>query len=125
MTEKRKFHRIRLSAKSTLSHQDVVYNGNLENFSLNGALVRLKPPVTVPKGSSYLLTIHIEGEDVPLRLIVEVVSAERELAGLKFVSCDAVSATRLGLLVKQLTSDTDQLKIDHERIRKHLAEYLR
>ena len=125
MTEKRKFHRIRLSAKSTLSHQDVVYNGKLENFSLNGALVRLKPPATVPKGDGYLLAIYIEGEDVPLRFIVEVVSAEHDLAGLKFVSCDADSATRLGLLVEQLASETDPLKSDHERIRKHLTEYLR
>lgn len=125
MTEKRQFHRIRLSAKSTLSHQDATYHGKLENFSLNGALVRLKPPAIVPQGDGYILTIYIEGEDIPLRIIVKVVSAQHDLAGLKFVSCDTDSATRLGLLVEQLTSDTDPLKSDHERILKHLAEYLR
>lgn len=125
MTESRKFHRIRLSAKSTLSHQDVIYLGNLENFSLNGALVRLKPPIILPQGGGYILTIYIDEEDVPLRLVVEVVSAGHDLAGLKFISCDADTATRLGLLVEQLASESDPLKSDHERIRQHLAEYLR
>lgn len=125
MTEKRMFHRIRLSAKSTLSHQDVVYNGNLENFSLNGALVRLKPPAIVPQGDGYLLTIYIEGEDTPLMLTVTVVNAVHDMAGLKFVSCDADTATRLGLLVEQLTPETELLKHDHKKFQQQLAEYLR
>ena len=125
MIEKRKFPRVRLSALSILCHQDTSYRGQLENISISGALVRLEQCIIVPHGGEYNLTIYIEGEDAPLQLVVEVVCATHSLAGIKFFSCEAETASRLGRLVERLTSDTDTILTDRDTIRIHLSNYLR
>jgi hypothetical protein len=124
MIEQRKFQRAKLTAKSMLSNDDALYQGQLENISLNGALVRFEQGVIVPLGR-YDLAVYIEGEGAPLQFIVEIVCATNALSGMKFVSCEADTETSLFQLMDKLTARPDQLRNEQERFRKNIAEYLR
>ena len=115
MIEKRKFQRARLSAKSMLIHDDAVYHGQLENISLNGALVRFEQGVIVPLGQ-YDLTVNIEGEGAPLRFIVDIVCATNALSGMRFVSCGADTETTLVQLMGRLIPEPDQMRNEQEKI---------
>jgi len=125
MIEKRKFPRVRLTTKSMLRNKDADYKGQLENISISGALVRLEQCIVVPLGGEYNLTIYIEGQDVPIRIIVEVVCSTLSLAGIKFVSCGPDSRSRLEQLVRTLTPESESMETKRETIRLHLDNYLR
>jgi len=125
MIERRKFPRVKLSAKSMLCLQDANYKGQLENISLSGALVRLEQSIVVPHGGDYSLSIYIENEDAPLQLIVEVVFSSLSFVGIKFFSCDVTTATRLGKLVEDLTAGAETPDGELSKIRIHLDNYIR
>jgi PilZ domain len=125
MMEKRKFPRVRLSAKGVLSHDAAVLQGQLENISLTGALIRFEADIVVPKGSENIVTVYIEDEDAPLRISVEIVCTTHGLTGVKFLSCEAGTEARLRHLVDRLVSEQDSPGSDQDTFRKHLAEYLR
>ena len=124
MLERRKFPRVQLSAKSILSHNDADFKGQLENISLSGALIRLEKCVIASLGGEYILSINIEGESIPLRLFVEVVCATFSLVGVKFISCDAESSTRLSHLVSQMSTQSDRAKVELENIRRRFINHL-
>ena len=125
MVEKRKSHRFRLVALCTLSRHDASYQGQLENISLNGALVRFEQGSKEFLDGEYDFTVCMEDHDLHLRIIVEVVCVTNGLTGLKFVSCDADTDSNLGQLLKKLAYGQDHLGTEKENIRKHLTDYLR
>lgn len=124
MIERRLFPRIRLTAKSVLSYQNIDCRGQIENISISGALLRLEQCDIVPHSGEYNLAIYVEGEVSPLQLVIEVVCVSHTLAGIKFVSCDPETAIRLEQLVKSSTSDLDMQEIERERVRLYLSNYV-
>ena len=125
MIEQRKSHRIRLSTKSVLSHNDVVHNGRLENISMNGALIRLEHGTFLPQGCDCDLTVYINDENLPLQLGVEVVCVSFAMAGVKFLSYKANTEIRLARLMETLSVGPDISRSEHEKIRRRLADNLR
>lgn len=125
MIGNRKFPRVRLTAQCVLGCQNVDYKGQLENISISGALVRLEQCICEPHGVESTLTIYVEGEVPPLRLNIEVVCTSFTLTGIKFVSCDAETAVRLGQLVETLASETDMQETEREKIQSYLSNYVR
>lgn len=125
MNERRRFHRVGFTAKSELRHLDTIYRGQLKNISLNGALIRFDEGIIVPIGCEYSLSIYLEGEDTPLRLIAEVICATCALAGVKFLYYEPETETRLYRLLERVSTEPDKLKGELKLIRKHIAEYLR
>jgi len=123
MMERRQFHRVRFTAKSELRLHDTIYRGHLKNISLNGALVGFEQGIIVPKASEYILTINLEGEDAPLRIITEVVCATCALAGIKFVYYEADTQARLYHLLERVSTEPYKLKSELEIIRKHFVDY--
>jgi hypothetical protein len=123
--EKRAFQRLPFSTTAILSHNDAIIQGQLENISMNGALVRLEHGTFLPQGSEYCLTVHINGEDVPLQLVAEIVCVSFSMAGIKFVSYEADTKVRLSELMVKLSSDLNMAMAEHERIRRQFANYLR
>jgi hypothetical protein len=101
MIEKRKFHRVMLSSRTKLSQRNDFHLGQLVNISMNGALVRLELCTYLPKGNEYDLMVYIESENLPLQFKVEVVSTTFAMAGVKFVSYDGDTKTRLEDLLKK------------------------
>jgi hypothetical protein len=125
MIEKRSFHRVPFSTKTVLSHNDASHQGQLENISMRGALVRLDHGVYLPQGSKYNVKVYIDGEDTPLQLNAEVVCFTFAMAGIKFASYKADTEARLTKLMDELSADTDLVRAEHEGVRRRLADYLR
>ena len=121
--EKRKFHRVQLTAKSMLTHKNVIYRGQLENISLNGALVRFDLGIIVPQGVEYNLAIYLESEDTPLLLNVEVVCSTCAMAGVKFLSYEDDTLIRLHNLLEKISPAPDKLRTELEIIRILFANY--
>jgi len=109
MYEKRRFHRIRFMVKSELTHNDIDYLGRLENISLNGALISFSDGVVVPLGEECILTVHLEDEDTPLRLGVEVIHSNFTMIGIKFTATNVETRLRLRKLLERLTTEPDKL----------------
>lgn len=125
MVERRRCHRFRLIAHCKLSRHEANYEGQLENISLYGALVRFEQDSVEFLRDEFDFTIYLEDNDLHLRIIVEVVCVTNGLTGLKFVSCDADTEFRLGQLLIKLDSEQNKPGNEKENLRKHLTDYLR
>ena len=109
MFEKRRFHRVRFTAACELTHNDISYKGQLENISLNGALVSFNDGLIVPQDDECILMVYLEGENSPLRLGVRVIYSNFTMIGVKFVLMDAGCRERLNNLVASLSGEPEKL----------------
>jgi len=125
MIDKRQFHRVKLSSKAILSNNDSIYQGQLQNISITGALVRLEQGSLLSKGSEYGLSITIDGEDAPLQFTVVVVYVTRSIAGIKFVSFEADSGLRLAKMIEKFSTEPDVVMSEQEKIRRLFADYFK
>lgn len=110
MIEKRRFHRVRFTAKSVLKHHDLAYQGQLENISLNGALVSFSNGIIVPQGDKCILTVWLKGEEIPLRFFVEVIHSSFTMVGVRLFSVDADTRVRLHNLMERITPEPEKLE---------------
>jgi len=108
MNEKREFHRVRFRAKSELTHNELTYQGQLENISLNGALISFDDGIVVPEGEKCILTIHLDDEETPLRVAVDVKHSNFTMIGIRFNACDEIARKRLCKLMERLSAETDK-----------------
>jgi hypothetical protein len=109
MNEKREFHRVRFRAKCELTHNEITYHGQLENISLNGALISFNDGVVVPEEEECILTIHLDDEETPLRVAVEVKHSNFTMIGIKFFTCnEKMAQERLFNLMERLSAETDK-----------------
>jgi len=125
MIDKRHFQRVHLSSKIILSNNDSIYQGQLENISMSGALIRFGHDTFLSKCSKYDLTVTIEGEDAPLQLAVEIVFVTFAMAGIKFVSFKTDSGIRLAKLIERFSSEPDVVMAEHERVRRLFTGYFK
>ena len=123
MIDRRQFHRVKLSSKIILSNSDTIYQGQLENISMIGALVRLEQGTLLSKESEYGLEITIDGEDVPLQLTVVVTNVTFSMSGIKFVSFKAETGIRLAKMIETFSSEPDVVMAEQEKIRRQFADY--
>ncbi len=105
MLEKRRFHRVRFRSACVMIHNGISYQGQLENVSLNGALVSFNDGVIVPQDDECLLTVCLEGERDVLQMTVKVIYANFTMVGVKFSSMEAGTRERLIKLVAALSDD--------------------
>jgi hypothetical protein len=108
MSENRQSHRVRFRAKSELTHNEITYQGQLENISLNGALLSFNDGVVVPEEDECILTIHLEDEETPLRVGVEVKHSNFTMIGIQFNTYDDSARERLCNLMERLIAETDK-----------------
>jgi c-di-GMP-binding flagellar brake protein YcgR len=114
MLEKRRFHRVRFTATSEMIHNNITYKGQLENISLNGALLSFSDGVVVPQDDECILTVFLEGENTPLRMVVQVIYSNFTMIGIKFASIDAETRERLYNLLARLSSDANKLTYERQ-----------
>lgn len=108
MSGKRRFPRVRFRAKCSLTHNNIIYKGQLENISVNGALVSFSDGIVIPNNERCNLIIYLEGEVPPLRLEIEVIHSNFTMMGIRFATEDYVVKKALDDLVARLTSVGDQ-----------------
>lgn len=125
MIEQRQFHRVKLTERCDLAYQNTIYQGELENISLNGAVIGFANHVTIPMGAICLLTVYLKGEASPLRLNAEVIHSSLASLGMRFVPLDEYGQNCLVHLVESFTSEPEKLLTELERIKWHIANYLR
>ncbi len=109
MLEKRRFHRVRFTAACELAHNNISYKGQVENISLNGALVSFNEGLIVPQDDECLLRICLVGDNVPLELAAKVIYSNFTMVGVKFSPMDSVTRERLYKLVASLSRETEKL----------------
>ncbi len=109
MLEKRRFHRVRFTAACELTHNRISYKGQVENISLNGALVSFNEGLIVPQDDECLLRICLVGDNVPLELAARVIYSNFTMVGVKFSPMDSVTVERLYKLVASLSRETEKL----------------
>ncbi len=125
MIEKRKFLRLPISTNAVLRNHNELYQGQLENISMSGALIRLKHGTSLLQGEKYDLEFYVEGDDAALHINAEVICVNFSMAGIKFSACSKDVVTRLSRMMEMLASDPDLAIAEHERARRRLANYLR
>jgi hypothetical protein len=125
MIDQRQFHRVKLTEKCLLSYQNAIYPGELENISLNGAVISLSDSVSISNGAICLLTVDLKGEASPLQLNVEVIHSNGALLGMRFVPLDEYGQSCLVHLVGKFSCEPDKLLTELETVRWHIANYLR
>jgi hypothetical protein len=124
MIEQRQFHRVKMAEKCDLAYQDNKHPGQLENISLNGAIITLTDSVVIPMGAICLLTLHLKGESNPLKLNAEIIHCNHAKVGMRFVPLDEYGQNCLVHLVQSFTTEPDKLATELERIKWHIANYL-
>jgi hypothetical protein len=125
MIEKRAFSRLPLSVKAMLRRHDVSCQGQMETISMNGALIQLEHGTNVLLGDTFEVEFSVMGDPVPFILPAEVVCINFSMAGMRFSDCTFETVSRLAQLMEQLASESDVAMVEHERIRRRLALYLR
>lgn len=118
------FHRVLFTAKSVVTLDDVIFNGHVENISLNGALISFEKDITVNRGDKCFLTIYPEGESQPIRIIAEVVRFLRNMIGIKFVAIDAETQFCLYELVKRVTKEPENMNTESVKLKEYFVNYL-
>jgi hypothetical protein len=122
--QQRLFHRVLFTAKSLVALDDVIFKGQVENISLNGALISFTKDIAVNLGDKCFLAIYLEGESQPIRIISEVVRFRRNMVGIKFVAVDAETQTSLYKLVKRVTTEPGLMKHESDKLKEYFNNYL-
>lgn len=100
MMPQRRSRRTFLSAKTLLIHQEVPYQGQLENASLHGALASFADRIPVGVGDPCVLLIDTDDGETPLRLSSEIIHTCFTMVGVQFVVLDDETRLRLSRIVE-------------------------
>jgi len=114
MLEKRRFRRVRFTAPSDLIHNDISYRGQIENISLNGALLSFSDGVIIPQDEKCALIVWPDEENPLLRMEVKVIYANFTMIGIKFVSMDEGTHDRLYNLMAELGGEPGKLTMERK-----------
>jgi hypothetical protein len=121
--QQRLFNRVLFTAKSVITFDDIIFNGKIENISLNGAMISFETDVTVNAGDKCFLTIYPEGESQPIRIITEVVRFLRNMVGIKFVAMDAETQLSLNDLVRRVTTEPQNMNPKSDTLKEYFVNY--
>ncbi len=113
MGEHRRFHRVRFTAEIELVHRNIAYKGQLENLSLNGALISFDEGIIVPQNDECDLTVRL-AEDALLRLEVKAIYSNFTMIGVKFTRFDAGTRERLYSLMERISNEPARLSKEQQ-----------
>jgi hypothetical protein len=125
MIEHRRFHRVGMTETCSLSYQGALFPGQLDNISLNGAVVSFSDGISIPIGAICLLTVYLKGESDPLKLNVEVIHSNLDILGMRFIPLDEYGQNCLVHLVERFTSEPEKLKSELDALKWSVTNYLR
>ena len=109
MGEKRYFSRISFKAHSQIELNDTVYEGELLDLSLRGALLNFKEHIPVKMNNSCTLIIYLHSSEIKLIFEAELVRIHDNNFGFKFISEDVGTMTHLRNLVSLNVGDYDKI----------------
>jgi len=86
--EKRYFSRINFTAQTQIEIDDKVYEGDLLDLSLRGALLRFKDQIPIKKSDHCTLIIRLHSSDIKLIFDAVLVHIHEDNLGFRFISED-------------------------------------
>ncbi len=109
MDEKRYFSRISFKAHSQIEFNDKIYEGELLDLSLRGALLNFKEQIPIRMIDSCTLIIHLHSSDIKLIFNAELAHIRENNLGFKFISEDVGTITHLRNLLSLNVGDYDKI----------------
>ena len=109
MDEKRYFSRINFKAYSQIEFKDKMYEGELLDLSMRGALLNFKEEIPLQMNNSCTLIIHLHSSDIKLIFEAELVHIHENNFGFKFISEDVGTITHLRNLLSLNVGDYDKI----------------
>ncbi|MBI5656893.1 MAG: PilZ domain-containing protein [Geobacter sp.] len=110
MIEKRRFHRVLFRTKCLVRHDEIPYDGCVENISLKGAMISFDEAVMVPQGDCCSLEISLAGEKAPILISAEIIYSTMFRIGVEFGTFEAGHHFRLCGLMERLTGEPAKLR---------------
>ncbi|MHC4269964.1 MAG: PilZ domain-containing protein [Planctomycetota bacterium] len=109
MDEKRYFSRISFKVHSQIEFNDKIYEGELLDLSLRGALLNFKEQIPIKKNDSCTLIIHLHSSDIKLIFEAELAHIHENNLGFKFLNEDVSTMTHLRNLLSLNIGDYDKI----------------
>ncbi|NTS77695.1 PilZ domain-containing protein [Catenovulum sp. SM1970] len=112
MDEKRRFSRIFYKTPAQLHLADQVWQVELIDLSLKGALVQLNQDVEINPEHIYHLSFNLDGSDLKLVMSVQLTHQEGQKLGFSCHHIDIDSATHLRRIIELNLGDDELLMRD-------------
>ncbi len=109
MDDRRYFSRINFTAKSQIESNGKVYEGELLDLSLRGALLCFKNQIPLKKNDQHTLIIYLHSSDIKLIFDAELAHIHRNNLGFKFKNEDIGTMTHLRNLISLNVGDYDKI----------------
>lgn len=123
--QRRRFHRILLTSKSSLIRGDNRHEGRLENASLNGALISFSERIPVREGERCTLVIYPDEGGAPLELTVDIIHTHFTMVGVQFVEVEEEARQRLYRIIEEASDEPALLRSEYEYLKGQVAGYFR
>lgn len=114
MINKRRFHRIQLSAKTVVNHLGELHEGVLGAISLGGAAINFNGSAMIPEGDECLVAIELDESLPALELTAKVTNSSFYRIGVAFVHLEQHNKDLLYDLLKKLTSEPQTLESERQ-----------
>jgi|TARA_B100002003_G_C13823595_1_gene405275 hypothetical protein len=109
MDEKRYFSRINFAARTQIEFNSNVYEGELLDLSLRGALLSFKDQIPMKMKDSCTLVISLHSSDIKLIFEAELTHIHKNNLGFKFLGEDVGTMTHLRNLLSLNVGDYDKI----------------
>lgn len=108
--KKRRFSRVSFAEKSIVESGGSIFEVDILNISLKGALVQFMEAVNCQCGDCWKLSFHLGNSDIKMEFKAVVVHASGNLAGVKFMETDLNTMIHLRNLMEARTMDPDKVR---------------
>ncbi len=116
MTEKRHFTRIQFSATATLSTDDGLWNAQLVDISLKGALIQCLDKTTIETGENVVLKLTLSDCSTKIEMQGKIAHAEKDHVHMVCEHIDIDSASHLRRIVELNTGSSELLEREMEAL---------
>ncbi len=106
---KRHFSRINFAAHAQIEFNNVVFEAELLDISLKGALFQPKKQTSLERGNCCTLKIFLHSSDITLTFNAELVHVEQNDLGFRFLNIDIDTMTHLRRLLGLNVGDQDKI----------------
>lgn len=109
MNSKRNFSRINFAANAQIELNNNIFEAELMDISLKGALIHIKAKTPLEKGNHCTIKIFLHSSDIILTFNAELVHIEQNDFGFKFLDIDLDTMTHLRRLLDLNIGDQDKI----------------
>jgi hypothetical protein len=106
----RRFHRIQLSAKTTVHHRDNCHEGILGSISLGGATINFNGSAMIPQGDTCTVSVVLDESLPPLLLNARIANSSVFRIGVAFIDMDIDKKNILYGMLKKLSREPATLE---------------